>query len=195
MLAAGSGTRMGGPKALLLWRGQTLAERAYRPLVAGGCAPVMIVIGGRASDVAAIPGLAAARFVRAEEWARGLSASVDAVLTAVSATEADAVVFTLVDQPLVGGEAVRRVVEAYRAGATVAVATYDGVPGHPVLSARAHWESIAASLTGDAGARKWLHTHRDLVSDVPVDATGHAFDVDTAADFSRLDELAERLFG
>jgi CTP:molybdopterin cytidylyltransferase MocA len=40
------------------------------------------------------------------------------------------------DQPAVGAEAYRRLARAYDAGATLAVATYDGRRQNPVLIAR-----------------------------------------------------------
>ncbi|HEY5335252.1 MAG TPA: NTP transferase domain-containing protein, partial [Mycobacteriales bacterium] len=45
LLAAGSGSRMGGPKALLSWRGRPLVEHGIRTLLEGGCDPVVVVVG------------------------------------------------------------------------------------------------------------------------------------------------------
>src|SRR3712207_7026280 len=38
----------------------------------------------------------------------------------------------------------------------LAVATYDGVRGHPVLLGREHWTGVAETATGDEGARRYL---------------------------------------
>ena len=44
VLAAGSGSRYGGPKALVPFEGELLVERAVRLLTEGGCAPVVVVL-------------------------------------------------------------------------------------------------------------------------------------------------------
>jgi molybdenum cofactor cytidylyltransferase/nicotine blue oxidoreductase len=76
-----------------------------------------------------------------------------------SAPDADAVVVSLVDLPDVTGEVVRRVAHLGTDPGVLARATYDGEPGHPVLLGRDHWAGVAASATGDRGARDYLATH------------------------------------
>ncbi|MEK8105575.1 NTP transferase domain-containing protein [Micromonospora sp. M12] len=66
--------------------------------------------------------------IRHDRWADGLGSSLLRGLASFSA-EVSAAVVVLVDQPLLSPVAVRRVREAYRAGAVVAVATYAGRPG------------------------------------------------------------------
>ena len=59
-----------------------------------------------------------------------------------------AAVVALVDQPLIGAAAVRRLIAAHAAGATVAVAAYHGQPRNPVLLARAHWPEVISLAAG-----------------------------------------------
>jgi CTP:molybdopterin cytidylyltransferase MocA len=49
-----------------------------------------------------------------------------------------------------------RAVAAHAAPDGLAVATYDGVRGHPVLLGREHWAGVVATATGDEGARRYL---------------------------------------
>ncbi len=175
VLAAGGGRRFGRPKALVRWRGRTLAEHAVALLAAGGCAPVAIVLGAGAAEVPPLPGV---RTVHNPDWATGMGSSLRAGLAALPA-EADAVVVTLVDTPLLGPEAVRRLV---RAGGEAAVATYGGEWGHPVLLSRAAAAEVAATATGDRGARGWLVANPGKVTLVPCDGTGDPRDVDVPAD-------------
>jgi CTP:molybdopterin cytidylyltransferase MocA len=88
------------------------------------------------------------------------------------------------DQPLVGPAAYRRVAAAYDDGARLAVATYGGVRGNPVLVARDHWPE-AMRLTGDEGARVLLRRHGAV--EVPCDGTGEPADVDTPADLAAVE--------
>jgi nicotine blue oxidoreductase len=99
----------------------------------------------------------------------------------------DAAVIALADQPLVGPESVRRLIAAYRAGAAVAVAAYDGKPRNPVLIGREHWPSVLETATGDTGARSFLRAHPELVTVVECGDTGSPDDVDTAADLARIE--------
>jgi CTP:molybdopterin cytidylyltransferase MocA len=191
LLAAGEGSRFGRPKALVELNGQTLAERGVRLLRTGGADPILVVIG--AAEVR----LPATRTVYNPDWRTGMGSSLRAALRALDSppepgqaadlpASVAAVVVALADQPLVGAEAVARLIAAYRHGASVAVAAYDGQPRNPVLLAREHWPEVIASATGDAGARSFLRTHADLVTLVECGDTGRPDDIDTPADLARI---------
>ena len=187
LLAAGQGSRLGRPKALVELDGQTLAERGVTLLRAGGTDPVLIVTG--AAQVELRPEHQA-RTVYNGEWRTGMGSSLRAALRALTELEAGpaigAVVVALADQPLVGAEAVGRLIAAYRAGAEVAVAAYDGKPRNPVLLAREHWPEVIATATGDQGARAFLHARPELVTLVECGDTGRPDDIDTPADLERI---------
>ncbi|KAB7756563.1 NTP transferase domain-containing protein [Mycolicibacterium phlei] len=155
VLAAGAGTRFGMPKVLAA-EGKWLSV-AVDALRGGGCADVVVVLGAAIVDVPA-----PARAVVARDWADGLSASVRAGMTSV---DADFVVLHTVDTPDVGAEVVRRVVDAALASPSgLARARYGGVPGHPVVIARAHRPALLAQLRGDEGARAFLAARDDVVA-------------------------------
>jgi nicotine blue oxidoreductase len=97
-----------------------------------------------------------------------------------------AVVVALADQPLVGAGAIARLIDAYRGGASVAVACYEGNPRNPVLLPREHWPEVIASATGDQGARAFLRARPDLVTLIECGDTGRPDDIDTAADLERV---------
>ena len=187
LLAAGQGSRFGRPKALVELDGQTLAERGVTLLRAGGTDPVLIVTG--AAQVELRPEHQA-RTVYNGEWRTGMGSSLRAALRALTELEAGpeigAVVVALADQPLVGAEAVGRLIAAYQAGASVAVAAYDGRPRNPVLLAREHWPEVIAMATGDQGARAFLRARPELVTLVECGDTGRPDDIDTPADLERI---------
>ena len=195
LLAAGQGSRFGRPKALVELDGQTLAERGIGMLEAGGADPVLIVTG--AAEVELGPDHRV-RTVRNDEWRTGMGSSLRAALRALSQPDVDpdmdpdvgpevgAAVVALADQPLVGATAVRRLIAAYQAGATVAVAAYDGKPRNPVLLAREHWPEVIAMAAGDQGARAFLRARPDLVTLVECGDTGRPDDIDTPADLEHI---------
>ncbi|WP_322754282.1 nucleotidyltransferase family protein [Frankia sp. Cas3] len=186
VLAAGAGRRFGGPKALATLDGEPLVERAARLLAAGGCAPVFVVLGAAAAEVTRSATLPGVQVVLAPDWAEGMGSSLRRGLDAVADTALDAVIIALVDQPLIGPQAVRRLLDAHASGAVAAVATYGGQPRNPVLLRRETWAEVCAHARGDVGARAWLHAHPDRVVTVACDGTGSPDDIDTPADLARL---------
>ena len=183
LLAAGQGSRFGRPKALVELDGQTLAARGVAMLRAGGADPVLIVTG--AAEVELGPDHRV-RTVYNDEWRTGMGSSLRAGLRALTDPDVGAAVVALADQPLVGAEAVSRLIAAYQAGASVAVAAYDGRPRNPVLLAREHWPEVIAMAAGDQGARAFLRARPDLVTLVECGDTGRPDDIDTPADLERI---------
>ena len=180
LLAAGEGSRFGRPKALVQLNGQTLAERGVNLLRAGGAHPILVVTGAAPVE------LDGTQSVFNPDWRTGMGSSLRAALQALADTGASAAVVALADQPLVGAEAVTRLIAAYRDGASVAVASYDGQARNPVLLAREHWAEVIATATGDQGARTFLRTRPDLVTLVECGDTGRPDDIDTPSDLARI---------
>ena len=180
LLAAGNGSRLGQPKALVELAGSTLAERGVALLGDGGADPVIVVTGAVPVE---IPGVVA---VHNPDWETGMGSSLATGLLALSSGDAEAAVIALADQPLVGVESVRRLIGAFRSGAAVAVAAYQGKPRNPVLIAREHWPSVLALAAGDTGARPFLRAHPELVTLIECGDTGRPDDVDTAEDLARV---------
>ena len=156
VLAAGAGTRFGGPKQRILLP-HVLAR--LRPT---SVAEIVVVTGAyelEAED---------ARVVVCEDWERGPGASLRRGLAAMRpGTEAAVVV--LADGPRLAPEAVERVIGAWRAGAgELVAASYAGERGHPLVVARSLWAAIP-----DEGLRALEPAL------VPCDDLGAPGDVDT----------------
>lgn len=154
LLAAGAGTRMGMPKALVHDEHGSWLVRAVGLLRAGGCDPVTVVLGAAPEAVELLP--PGTSVVLADDWADGMGASLRAGLAALEGGDAEAVVVTLVDLPDLTAEVVRRVVAHGVGAGSLARAAYDGTPGHPVLLGRDHWAAVRGAATGDRGARGYL---------------------------------------
>ena len=182
VLAAGEGRRVGRPKALLEVDGERLVDRAVRVLHQAGCTMVYVVAGAAPLEDLAATTTAAVTVVDNPDWATGMGSSVRRGLASV--TE-DAVVVMMVDTPGIGAPAVRRLIEAYAAGATAAVATYDGAPRNPVLLAREHFAGVSALAVGDVGARAYLSAHPDAVTHVECSDVADPADIDTPEDLRR----------
>ncbi|MFF4411797.1 NTP transferase domain-containing protein [Streptosporangium sp. NPDC001559] len=177
LLAAGGGSRLGAPKALVELDGERLVDRGVRLLREGGCHPVVVVLGAADAQVRG------AVVVRNPDWRTGMGSSLRTGLAALPG-DAERVVIALADQPSIGPRAVLRLVEAARLGASVAVATYAGRRRNPVLVAREHFAEVAGLAVGDTGARAFLRAHPELVVEVPCDDVGDPADIDTPGDLA-----------
>jgi CTP:molybdopterin cytidylyltransferase MocA len=179
VLAAGAGTRLGRPKALLSTPdGEPWLARATTLLQAAGCDLVVVVLGAEAQRATTLVP-PSAEVVVAEEWASGMSASLRAGLTAATG---DAALVTLVDLPHLPLAVVQRVLRGGAARDSLRQAVFEGRPGHPVLMGRSHWDAASRTLTGDRGARHYL-----VASGVDEIECGDLFDgrdVDSTTDSS-----------
>jgi molybdenum cofactor cytidylyltransferase/nicotine blue oxidoreductase len=171
VLAAGGGRRYGMPKALVEYEGRLLVERAVGTAQAV-CETVLVVLGARAVDVWRQARLENVIVLANGEWETGMASSLRTGLEGLRAlpgTTVDAALITLVDMPGMTPAALERLA-GHAAPDALAVATYDGVRGHPVLLGRDHWAGVIETATGDEGARRYLAAH-DVTE---VDCTGLA---------------------
>ena len=161
LLAAGAGRRMGMPKALV----DGWLRRSVGVLLDGGCDRVAVVLGAAADEAVHLLEGLDVEVVVADDWSDGMGASLRSGLSEVDGD----VLVNLVDLPDVGADVVARVLAT---GATLARATYDGRPGHPVLIGAAHLGPLIATLGGDTGARAYLDAHDALLVECGDLATG-----------------------
>lgn len=177
VLAAGAGTRYGGPTPKLLAPlpdGTTVLGRAVGSALAAAIGPVVVVTGA-----IALTGLpAGVRLVANPAWAEGQATSLRAAVRWAREAGADAVVVGLGDQPGLHPEAWRAVAAA--TATPLAVATYAGRRAHPVRLGAAVWDRLPTA--GDIGAREVLRAHVPEVVEVPC--PGDPTDIDTTADLA-----------
>lgn len=145
LLAAGRGTRMGRPKALLRWGRETFVERAIRTW-ATVCDPVVVVAGARFEEVATLvrSATAASSAVFNPSFDAGMFTSVQAGLGAVPAGRGAALIGSI-DQPLLDARLLEALVAARKDAPDAAlVPEFRGQPGHPVLIPAGLFPALAA---------------------------------------------------
>jgi CTP:molybdopterin cytidylyltransferase MocA len=188
ILAAGEGSRLGQPKALVVLHDELLVDRAIRVAHEAGCDPVMVILGASAHRVVQAAALDRAIVLVNEGWAEGIGSSLRCGLSALADKQAPAAVVLLVDQPEIGPETVRRIIDTWcEIRAPAVVASYDGKQRNPVLLDATIWADVSASARGDVGARGWLREHAGEVTAVSCDDLGSDADIDTPADLERYD--------
>jgi molybdenum cofactor cytidylyltransferase len=184
VLAAGEGRRMGGNKALLPLGQGTFLARLAETLSRPGVASLFAVVGHDAERVAAgLPRSSSLDLVLNRDYRRGMLSSVLRGLEEAEGRGADAVLFHLVDHPLLAPETVDRVLAALGDGAQIAVPSFEGRRGHPVGFAASTWPALRA-VPPERGARTVLLEHPDWVVHVAGDP-GCVTGIDTPEDYAR----------
>jgi CTP:molybdopterin cytidylyltransferase MocA len=162
---------MGTPKAELVVDGRRLVERAAAAARAG-CDEVLVVVR---AGTAPVDG---ARTVVNPAPERGMRSS---LVLALDAAHGDAVAVLLVDTPGIGADAVGAVVAHWRAEPQrIAVASFAGHRGHPIVMTAQRWRAAVALAGADEGARRYLAEVADLVDE--VDVVGDPVDLDRPDD-------------
>jgi molybdenum cofactor cytidylyltransferase len=164
--------------------GAPLVRRAALAALDAGCSPVVVVLGGRAAQVApALLGLAVAMVVN-PDWQQGIGSSIAKGVACVERSDAGAALVTLADQPLVGTAALQRLLAArHDARQPVAASRYAGTIGVPACFARAFFPLLRA-LEATQGCKPLLRAHASDV--VLVDCPEAELDVDTPEDYACL---------
>lgn len=193
LLAAGASSRLGQPKQLLPYQGQTLLRRAAETAVAAATgAPVVVVTGALHQEL--LPELTGLPVVvaRCPGWEQGMGASLKyglAMLESLCSAWASVIVL-LCDQPHVTPALLLQLRDTYeRTGQPIVAAGYSGTQGVPVLFG-ATVLPLLRELPNQAGAAQLLRQHPGLMATVPFPAG--AVDVDTQAQYAALlaDEAA-----
>jgi CTP:molybdopterin cytidylyltransferase MocA/SAM-dependent methyltransferase len=192
ILAAGTASRFGTPKALARMDGRTLLEHSLVAARAAGLDPILVVLGAAAESIEAHIDWGAERRVRNPDPARGLSSSLAIGIDALAADDppVDAAVVLLGDQPRTDAAVIRSLIARFGSGAGGAfvVPRYAGGGGaNPVLVARSAF-ALVRETHGDRGLGPLIDAHPELVLVLPAEGTNP--DVDTPADLVRLIEVA-----
>ncbi|MGL4340389.1 MAG: nucleotidyltransferase family protein [Rhodoglobus sp.] len=172
ILAAGAGTRAGGPKALArTLSGVPWLAIASTVLFEAGCSRVLAVLGAQEQRARALLP-AQVEVVVAQHWQRGVSES---LRTGLAAASGEPVLVTLVDLPELPVSVARRVLAGT---GELRQAMFDGRPGHPVYLSARHGMLAQTSLVGDSGARHYLTAHN--VTEIDCADLWDGLDRDTA---------------
>ena len=204
ILAAGESSRLGTPKQLLRYRGETLLHRTVRLALAAGLDPVHVVLGCSAPVVGeALEDLGSrVTTVINPDWQTGMGSSLargiaslptagphlgsETGADAPTASELGAVLVLVTDQPRVSHALLAEIAAAFRTGGAPLVASRyaGGSLGVPALFARRYFPELTR-LTGDRGARPLFNRYRDDLTTVAFPEGD--LDIDTPSAAAALD--------
>lgn len=184
ILAAGASSRMGSPKALLEYQGETFVNRLVRVL-SSVCDRVIVVVGYHAAEIGGR--VQGATVVVNPDPSRGQLSSLQTGLRAAP-EDAEAVLFTPVDSPSVEAPTIARVVEAFRSrdeNTLLVIPRFHGKRGHPVCAAR---EVIAEflDLPATGRAKEIVNRHEARTLYLEVDDPGVLADIDDPEAYRKL---------
>jgi molybdenum cofactor cytidylyltransferase len=193
ILAAGESRRMGSPKALLHYQGQTFLDRLIG-LFARSCSPVVVVLGAGADEIRSTA-RGTATFVINHDWQRGQTSSLQCGLAAVP-VEANGVLYTLVDHPSVASSTIEALMVPERPlpdgrgsekcfAQLLRIPRYRSRRGHPIWFSSAlipEFLEVRDPLT----AKEVVHAHAAETQFVDLDDPGIVADIDDPSAYRAL---------
>jgi len=188
VLAAGGSTRFGKPKQFALFQGETIMRRIVAAAIEAGCAPVAVVTGEDSAQVTQeLTGLAVSIAMN-PRWSSGLGSSISVgVQCAIDvAPDLDASLLLTCDQPFVTAAVLAQIIQLrLTSGKSIVASAYAKTLGIPALFDRSCFPDLLR-LKEDSGAKKIILARPHDV--VPFDFPAGEIDIDTAADYEKLDQ-------
>lgn len=186
ILAAGNSSRLGRPKQLLEFRGQTLLRRMVDAAVKADCSPVAVVIGAERNRIREELAQTKQFVIENETWQRGIGNSIRAGLRALLEAHPNtgALILLACDQPLVDAAVIAGLKTQHaETRKPIVASSYAGTLGIPALFSRNYFDELFV-LDDDAGAKQVILNHSTDVAEYSF--PGGAIDIDTAADYEQL---------
>ena len=185
ILGAGASQRLGPPKQLLPFRDTTMLDWVVRQAQnAAGIDELVVVLGRAADEVRERVDFGTAHVVENKVFAEGCSSSYQAGLATLN-PESQAIMIILGDQPGITPDVIDTLAEEWRrTEALIALCSYEGRKGHPMIFSKAMFDQLKG-LHGDKAAWKLVDANADRVQEVHFNLP-FPDDINTAADFERI---------
>ena len=210
LLAAGESTRMGEPKPLLPWRGQTLLEHQVAALASAGASRTVVVLGHESGKLESLlKDRAGVQWVYNRDYREGKTTSIKVGLRALrqprdgspSATlgtcsgilTEEAILLLNVDQPRSAG-ILRQVMGLHRSGGTagsqgrrrlITVPTYRGKGGHPIIVSTSLMAELEQISEVTQGLKAVIRRHKADTQRVDIDSPEILLDLNTRQDYQK----------
>ena len=186
ILAAGQSSRMGTPKQLLTYNGNSLIDKVIDTAISSNLSPVVLVLGAFKAEIEVNILRDGISIVENTQWNEGMAGSVRIGLEKLIeiSPNIEGVIFMVCDQPFVNTEILEALIKIQaETGFDAAACRYNGKIGTPALLLKSHFNALF-QLKGDTGARKILLENSEKVAIVDFDAG--IFDIDTPEDYQKL---------
>lgn len=186
ILAAGASTRLGQPKQLLLYNGQSLLRHAVNTALQAMLSNTFVVFGANIDLLKKEVADLLIHIVENTRWKDGMATSIHAGLSAMMRIKPsiENVIILVCDQPFVSATLLSEMIATHKQTSKHIIASaYDNTLGTPVLFNKKYFAQLL-QLQGAEGARKLIKKYADDVSTVLFEK-GH-IDIDTNEDYEKL---------
>ena len=184
ILAAGNSSRLGSPKQLIEFEGQTLIERITETALSIS-GEVLIVLGGNSELI--LPKLE--RFnnvistIYNPDWKEGMGTSIRIGVEKL-AENSDLIIILLADQPFISKVLLQNMLQSYaKTQNPIVSCIYSNTLGVPILFDKSVFFELL-KLNGDKGAKSFLHLYKNRIS--TIDFPEAIVDIDTLEDVENL---------
>lgn len=183
LLAAGTSSRMGRNKLLFELEGESVLRRAAKRALAGGLAPLLVVLGHEADRAGAELAGLECRTVLNPDYQSGINSSLKSGVAALPEHVAGAMVL-LADMPYVSADMIAGLIRRFRTtAAPLVISDYGGVNAPPMLYDRALFSELLA-MTGEGCGRQVVRRHR-VEAEVLAWPTSALSDLDLPEDYEK----------
>lgn len=174
ILAAGSSIRLGQPKQLLEYEGETLLNRTIR-FANEVSNDIVVVLGARFQEIYKTISNKNVQIIFNENWETGMASSIVAGLKTRLNTEK--VIVSLCDQPYLTQTIFENLISSEKStNKPIVASNYSNQIGVPILFNQLIYNDLLG-LKGDKGARSILPKYKDSIAE--IDFPNGAIDIDT----------------
>jgi molybdenum cofactor cytidylyltransferase len=186
LLAAGKSSRLGHPKQLLLYDGQTLLQHSLQVASASNANPIVVVLGAQADIIKKEIDQAEAHIVVNADWQEGMASSIRSGVKHLVQIfpSVEGAILMVCDQPYVTSSLLNDLIATHQnTGKPIVTCGYANTFGPPTLFHKSLFPELL-QLKADVGARGILRQHTDQ-AEVILFPEG-SLDIDTEADYQKL---------
>jgi molybdenum cofactor cytidylyltransferase len=186
LLAAGGSSRLGKPKQLLLYKGQTLLQNTLSVALTSNAQSVMVVLGANADILQTEITNGKIHVVVNDDWQEGMGSSIRTGVKAITEINpsTEGVILLVCDQPFINSALLNNLITAHqKTGKEIVACTYGNTFGPPVFFHQSLFSELL-QLKGDTGARSIVQKHLDNMEAIPFPEG--IFDIDTKGDYEKI---------
>ncbi|MEL7002436.1 MAG: nucleotidyltransferase family protein [Bacteroidota bacterium] len=184
ILAAGSSSRLGRPKQLLQYEGESLLRRSVKSALKTGI-DVCVVTGSNHEDHENEIDDLNVDIVYNSTWNQGMGNSLKIGVTYLldQNPDLDAVIIMVCDQPKLTTSILQDLISKYEEGNTLVASQYSDTNGVPALFHKTYFDEML-DIKDQQGAKVLINTYPVC----PVPFSSGIEDIDTMEDYNRLIE-------
>lgn len=188
VLAAGGSTRLGHPKQLLQYKGQTLLQHSVSEALTSNAQLVVVVLGANANILQKEISGENVHVVINADWQEGMASSISTGIKAITekTPSIEGVILLMCDQPFINAGLLNNLITIHKkTNKGIVACTYENTFGPPVFFHQSFFSELL-QLKGDIGARSIVQLHIDDVE--AISFPEGTYDIDTDADYQKIKE-------